>query len=147
MPNIAEMSGNNDILSMIDETLSNHSSRQVIEILRIHSEESCERASKILEYLLLNTPDTPDNPYGSLIELLSILIEAYERTQHPLPNSNPIEIVKFLMDQHGLKQEDLPEIGPQSRVSDFLHGKRELSKAQIKRLSERFNISPALLIG
>ncbi len=47
------------------------------------------------------------------------------------------------MEQHGLKQGDLPEIGSQGVVSELLSGKRELNKHQIARLSERFGVSPA----
>ena len=51
--------------------------------------------------------------------------------------------MRFLMEQHGLKQKDLADVfGAQSIVSEVLSGKRELNKQQIRRLSERFHVSP-----
>jgi HTH-type transcriptional regulator / antitoxin HigA len=52
-------------------------------------------------------------------------------------------VLRLLMEQHGLKQGDLPDIGSQGVVSELLSGKRELNRNQIARLSERFGVSPA----
>jgi HTH-type transcriptional regulator/antitoxin HigA len=80
-----------------------------------------------------------------LAELLTLLIENFEDKQYPLPRAKPLEVLRFLMDQHGLKQKDLVGIfGTASIVSEILSGKRELNKDQIKRLSRRFHVSPEL---
>jgi len=80
-----------------------------------------------------------------LAELLTLLIESFEETRYRLPRANPLETLRFLMDQHDLKQKDLVKVfGTASIVSEVLSGKRELNKEHIKRLSRRFHVSPEL---
>lgn len=80
-----------------------------------------------------------------LAALLTLLIEDFESKRYALPRATPLEVLRFLMEQHGLKQKDLiTEFGTPSIVSEVLSGKRELSKDHIKRLSERFHVSPEL---
>lgn len=76
-------------------------------------------------------------------ELLTLLIEDFEERRYRLPRATPLDVLRFLMDQHGLLQKDLVDVfGAPSIVSEVLNGKRELNKDQIKRLSERFLVSP-----
>jgi HTH-type transcriptional regulator / antitoxin HigA len=76
---------------------------------------------------------------------LTLLIENFEETRYRLPHAKPLEALRFLMDQHDLKQKDLVKVfGTASIVSEVLSGKRELNKEHIKRLSRRFHISPEL---
>lgn len=80
-----------------------------------------------------------------LIELLIVLVEAYENKEYSIPNAGPIAIIRHLMEAHRLRQKDLVDVfGTESIVSDVLNGKRELTKEQIKRLSGRFGVSPAV---
>ena len=80
-----------------------------------------------------------------LSDLLTLLIENFEETRYRLPHAKPLEALRFLMDQHDLKQKDLVKVfGTASIVSEVLSGKRELNKEHIKRLSRRFHISPEL---
>ena len=80
-----------------------------------------------------------------LAELLTLLIEDFEEKRYRLPRSTPLDALRFLMDQHGLRQKDLAEsFGTASIVSEVLSGKRDLSKDHIKRLSQRFHVSPEL---
>ena len=80
-----------------------------------------------------------------LADLLTLLIEDFEERHYQLPRATPVEALSFLMEQHTLKQRDLTEIfGARSTVSEVLSGKRELTKRQIRRLSERFHVSPEL---
>lgn len=60
-----------------------------------------------------------------------------------MPETTGIEALKFLMEQHGLKQGDLEEIGSQGVVSEILTGKRELNVRQVRALSKRFGVSTA----
>ena len=76
-------------------------------------------------------------------ELLTLLIEDFEERHYQLPRSGPVGVVRFLMEQHCLKQKDLVDVfGTASIVSEILSGKRELNKVRIKRLSDRFHVSP-----
>lgn len=80
-----------------------------------------------------------------LAELLTLLIEDFEEKRYRLPRSTPLDVIRFLMEQHGLRQKDLAEeFRTPSIVSEVLSGKRDLSKDHIKRLSERFHVSPEL---
>lgn len=96
---------------------------------------------------LLNS-DITDKGTEDYYTVLSLLIREYESALPKRANqAKPRDIVKFLMDQHNLRQVDLvDEFGTQGLVSEFLSGKRELSKRQIRNLSERFKIDPSLLI-
>ena len=78
-------------------------------------------------------------------ELLTLLIEDFEERHYQLPRSGPVGVLRFLMEQHGLRQKDLIDVfGAASIVSEVLSGKRELNKDHIKRLSGRFHVSPEL---
>ena len=80
-----------------------------------------------------------------LADLLTLLIEDYEEKHYELPKASPLEVIAFLMDQHGLKQKDLVDVfGTPSIVSEVMRGKRELNKEHIRRLSGRFNVSPEM---
>jgi HTH-type transcriptional regulator/antitoxin HigA len=82
---------------------------------------------------------------AEMADLLTLLIEDYEEKNYRMPKASPLEVIAFLMDQHGLKQKDLMDVfGTPSIVSEVMNGKRELNKAQIRRLSERFRVSPEL---
>ena len=75
------------------------------------------------------------------------LVEAYERMQWPRRPAALPSLLIYLMDQHGLTRADMiPVLGTNSRVSEVLSGKRELSLNMVRRLRERFNISADLLI-
>lgn len=80
-----------------------------------------------------------------LAELLTLLVVDFEEKSYSLPRAKPLEVLNFLIDQHNLKQKDLVDVfGTPSIVSEVLSGKRELNKDHIKRLSERFHVSPEL---
>lgn len=82
---------------------------------------------------------------AKLIELLTVLVEIYEDEHYAVPDAGPLDIIRHLMEAHGLRQKDLVDVfGTESIVSDVLNGKRELAKEHIKRLSVRFGISPAV---
>ena len=80
-----------------------------------------------------------------LMKLLLLLIEDFERKTDPVPDAPPVDVLRHLMEAQGLRQKDLAEIfGTESIVSEVLHGKRELTKEHIRRLSARFGVSPAV---
>lgn len=80
-------------------------------------------------------------------DLLTLLIEDFESKHYELPNASPLDVIRFLMDQHSLKQRDLLDIfGNASVTSEVLSGKRELSKEHIRRLADRFSIPADMLL-
>jgi len=83
-----------------------------------------------------------------LMRLLLLLVEDFERNSDPVPDAGPIDVLRHLMEAHGLRQRDLTDVfGTESIVSEILHGKRDLTKEHIRRLSIRFSVSPAVLFS
>jgi HTH-type transcriptional regulator/antitoxin HigA len=110
----------------------------------IRTEQENEAYTEIL-YDLDRRSKTLTAAEKELAELLTLLIEDFEEKRYRLPHSGPLDVLHFLMDQHGLKQKDLVDVfGTPSIVSEVLSGKRDLSKDHIKRLSKRFHVSPDL---
>lgn len=80
-----------------------------------------------------------------LADLLTLLIEDFEEKRYQLPRATPARALSFLMEQHSLKQRDLVKIfGARSTVSEVLSGKRDVTKEQIRRLSQHFHVSPEI---
>ncbi len=109
--------------------------------------EACERI-----YTLINSSDKaiePDSPEGEEIELLSLLVEKYEQEYYPVEAPNPIEAIKFRMEQMNLKQSDIaPLFGGKTRVSEVLHGKRPLTLKMITLLNRYLGIPlESLMVG
>jgi HTH-type transcriptional regulator/antitoxin HigA len=84
--------------------------------------------------------------YESLFLMLADLLEAQDKRDYPIPDATPAQVVQFLMEQHGLNQSQLPEIGNQSVVSQVLAGKRQLNVRQITRLCHRFGVGAGVFI-
>lgn len=110
----------------------------------IRSEEEHERALARVEELW----DAADGTEATdELEVLSILIEAYEKAAHPVPPPDPIDAVRFAMDQRGLRPKDLASIiGSSGRVSEVLGKRRTLTLAMIRRLYSELGIEPSVLI-
>jgi HTH-type transcriptional regulator / antitoxin HigA len=110
----------------------------------IRTEKENEAYTEIL-YDLDRRGKTLTPAERELAQLLTLLIEDFEEKRYRLPRAKPLEVLHFLMDQHGLKQKDLVDVfGAPSIVSEVLTGKRELNKHHIQRLSRRFHVSPEL---
>ena len=77
---------------------------------------------------------------GRLLEMLGMLIEEYEGRMHPLPKTEPHKMLRYLLQEKGLKPSDLWTILPKSRVSEILSGKRSISKVQAKQFAERLRV-------
>ncbi len=84
---------------------------------------------------------------GDRLDVLGTLIDAYETEHYPIDLPDPIEAIKFRMEQQGLTRRDLePLIGSRTRVAGVLNRKRNLSIAMIRRLHERLGIPAEVLI-
>lgn len=80
----------------------------------------------------------------SLFAVLADLIYAYDQRNYRQADVHGVDLLRFLMEQHDLRQNQLPEIGTQSVVSEILAGKRDFTVTHIRGLSERFGLSPAV---
>ena len=94
---------------------------------------------EVAESLMEDAPTLDAGPMGGLVALVADRIREYEGRAHPWPDtSTPASRLAFLMEQHGLRQCDLPEVGAQSVVSEVLSGKRALNLRQTQALAKRF---------
>ena len=93
-----------------------------------------------------NEPE-PDSEEGDRFEVLLTLVEAYEAKHHPVDLPDPIEAIKFRMEQEGLSAKDLePAIGRRNRVYEILNGKRQLTLSMVWKLNQMFGIPAESLI-
>ena len=115
-------------------------------ILTIRSEREYDVAVKRLNELLDEIGTNEGHPLYGLLDTLGTLIHAYEEQHHPMPESGGAEMLRFFIEEHGLAQSDLPEVGSQGVVSEVLNGKRELNVRQVRALAKRFHVSPAAFI-
>ena len=96
---------------------------------------------KALDELLDTVGDDENHPLAGLMARLGDVIEAYDEQHRPMPAVSGAAVLRYLMDEHGVTQSELPEVGAQSVVSAILSGKRKLNWRQICGLSERFGVS------
>lgn len=115
-------------------------------LLTIRNEKDYDAAIEHLNELLDEIGTDEKHPLYSLLDTLGTLIHTYEEEHYPIPEVGGAEVLRFLMEEHGLTQSDLPEVGSQGVVSEILNGKRELNVRQIKALSEKFNVSAAVFL-
>ncbi|RJP71016.1 MAG: ImmA/IrrE family metallo-endopeptidase [Comamonadaceae bacterium] len=100
-----------------------------------------------VERLALADP-SPESPAGARLELLSLLVEEYEKTRFKFETPSPIEAIQFRMHEQGLRQTDLvPYFGSRSRVSEVLAGKRPLTVQMIREISIGLGISADVLVS
>ncbi len=85
---------------------------------------------------------------GDELDILMLLVEKYEEEHYPIPPSDPVEAIKFLMEQKALTRKDLePYLGTRARVSEVLNKKRNLTLPMIKKLHKGLNIPYNCLIS
>jgi len=132
-------------MSTLTKDLQNHWDN-IRPILTIRNEREYDSAIKRLNELLDEIGDNERHPLYSLLDTLGTLIHAYEEKHHPMPECTGAEMLQFFMEEHGLNQSDLSDIGSQGVVSEILNGKRELNVRQVRLLAKRFQVSPAVFI-
>ena len=113
----------------------------------IHTEGQYNRMVNMLDELIDEVNEKNDPIKESLIDTLGTLIKDYEDRNIEEPKGDPIGALKYLLEEHGLNQRDLKEIGSQGVVSEILNGKRQLNLRQVVALSKRFSVSPSVFIA
>ncbi|EIM13577.1 helix-turn-helix domain-containing protein [Pseudomonas chlororaphis] len=117
-----------------------------MQIRPIHTDQDYRAALKQVSALFDNEPE-PGTAEGDYFDVMVTLIEAYEAKHFPIDQPNPIDAIKFRMEQSGLSAADLaPAIGRTNRVYEVLNGKRALTLPMIWKLHQLFGIPAESLI-
>lgn len=132
-------------MGVVTEDLQTHWAA-IEPFLSIRSEDEYDGAVERLNQLIDEVGTDEQHPLYELLDTLGKLIEAWEEEHHPVPDCTGAEMLRFFMDEHGLTQSDLPEVGSQGVVSEILRGKRELNVRQIRALAKRFRVSSAAFL-
>ena len=112
----------------------------------IKTKKDCDIALERV-YHLMQKDIIPNSKESDELEILSILIKEFESKNFKLPKPNPIEAIKFRLEQQNMSEKDLSEIlGYRSRKSEILSGKRKLSLTMIRKLHEELKIPASSLI-
>ncbi len=111
-----------------------------------HTESEYQALVNTLDSLVDVVGNKQNHALAPAMETIGTLIENYEAREYKIKEASPVDVLKYLMQEHNLKQADLKEIGSQGVVSEILTGKRALNLEQIKNISNRFQVSPLLFI-
>lgn len=107
-------------------------------------EEALQRCYDLIQKQNLK----PNTPGADELEILSILVENYERKHYPVPPPNPVEAIRYRLQQTGIDEKELNKIlGGRSRKSEILSGKRKLSLNMIRQLHDKLKIPAETLIA
>lgn len=117
-----------------------------MDIHPIRSDADCRAALKQISALMEADPEL-GTPEGDRLDILTTLVQAYEAKAVPMTAPDPVEAIKFRMDQRGLSVKDLePLIGKRNRVYEVLNRRRPLTLAMIRRLHQSLGIPAEVLI-
>ena len=116
----------------------------------IRSKKDYDRSSVILDELAVRDESTLDPGETDYLEMLTLLIEEYDREHYPMPvkGASPLETLRFLVSQNRVKQSELAKVlgvGP-SAVSTVLSGARPITADHARRLGDRFGVDPGLFV-
>ena len=112
----------------------------------LRSEADLARTVDLMNSLLDEVGDDEDHSLSSLLDLVSDLVSRYEQAHHAIEPALPKDVLRFLMEARGLKQEDLSAIVPQGNLSAILAGKRKISATLAGKLGKFFGINAALFV-
>lgn len=121
--------------------------RAPVKLQAIDSERHYRSMVEFMNDLLDEVGDRESHPLMGLLDVVTTFVRNYEESNVQIPDAKPAVVLRFLMEQHGLRQTDLADLfGTQSNVSEALNGKREINARQAKALAKRFGISSAVFI-
>lgn len=114
--------------------------KQALGVTSVHTKKQYTQALETVHVLLDAIGDDEDHPLADVLDYLADQVKAYEDEHTSISKAEPHDLLRFLMEQHSLRQEDLSDCAPQSRISEILSGKRAISKEIAKRLAKRFHL-------
>jgi HTH-type transcriptional regulator/antitoxin HigA len=113
----------------------------------IETEVECERVIEMIDKLMSKGEEMLTAEEHVLLELLTQLVERYEDEHHQIPEASPDAVIRFLMEDRGLRHKDLmPALGSRGVTSEVINGKRKPSRTQVKALADFFGVSHELFI-
>ncbi|SDY20685.1 HTH-type transcriptional regulator / antitoxin HigA [Allochromatium warmingii] len=106
------------------------------------NEDEYDELVEALDELLVLIEDNESHPLASLASHMGDLIEAYDEARRPMPKSNGLDVLRYLMQERGLSEADLSDVGSPDLISDILSGRCELDIHYIRALSDHFKVPP-----
>ncbi len=120
--------------------------RDVLGFSAIRTKKDYTRATAVMNQLLDDVGEDEKHPLADVLDYLANQISAYEADHVEIPDALPRDVLRFLMQQHNLSQTDLIDCAPQSRISEILNGRREISKELAKALAKRFGVGVEVFV-
>ncbi|MDB5967580.1 MAG: family transcriptional regulator [Hydrocarboniphaga sp.] len=120
--------------------------KELVGVTSVRTKKDYARAQATIDVLLAEIGSDEKHPLAEVLDYLSDRVKAYEDEHFPIPEAEPREVLRFLMDQQGLSQGDLTDCAAQSRISDILSGRRAISKEIAKSLARRFHVRADLFL-
>lgn len=141
------MNYQNQSSTAIPELTKAWSALQVHALLRpIRNDADFQRVHALADDLSDEVGDDESHPLFSLFEITMDLIQRWEDKHVNIPDMEPKEILRFLLEQNNLKQKDLSDIASPTLISDILAGRRDISRFLAKSLAARFNINASAFL-
>lgn len=120
--------------------------RDALGFSAIKTARDYKRATAVIQQLLDEVGENEKHPLAEVLDYLANQVVVYEAEHVSIPEASPREVLHFLMEQHGLTQTDLADCAPQSRISEILSGKREISKEIAKALANKFAVNVGVFV-
>jgi HTH-type transcriptional regulator/antitoxin HigA len=122
--------------------------RAPVKLCAIANEQHYKAMIAFMNELLDEVAGREVHPLAGLLDIVTLFVRSYEEEGHKVsPDTKPVAILRFLMNQHCLRQADLAEVfGAQSNVSEILNGKRQINARQARALAKRFGVSATVFI-
>jgi len=121
--------------------------RTPVKLRTVDSERHYRAMANLMNTLVDEIGDRETHSLMGLLNSVTFFVRDYEERNIEIPDSEPAAVLRFLVEQHSLRQADLAEIfGSQSNVSEVLSGNREINARQARALARRFSVSPAVFI-
>ena len=120
--------------------------RNALGFSAIKTARDYKRATAVIQQLLDEVGENEKHPLAEVLDYLANQVAVYEAEHVSIPEASPREVLHFLMEQHGLTQTDLADCAPQSRISEILSGKREISKEIAKALANKFAVNVGVFV-
>ncbi|RIK29196.1 MAG: transcriptional regulator [Anaerolineae bacterium] len=132
-------------MTLVNDQIQTHWT-SIAPLLTVRNEREYNAAVKRMNELLDEIGTNEKHPLYSLLDTIGTLVHAYEEEHFPMPEPTGVDVLRYLMEERGLTQSDLPEVGSQGVVSEILNGKRELNVRQIRALANKFKVSTAAFV-